>query len=144
MCRRRGRAERCLSVCLGKALHHDLILCRPWLLLQVHQCGVVGDLMKIRGEMEAQGCSDGCALFLQAEGSRSAKQDADSALVFTSGRVLDQLAVVGMSVGAEHWVQNWMQRIWSQRWAWPCPSQLGASSPASSFCCPEVWAEERM
>lgn len=39
---------------------------------------------------------------LQAEGSRSAKQDAESALVFTSGRVLDQLAVVGMSVGAEH------------------------------------------
>ena len=52
--------------------------------------------------MEAQGCSEGCALFLQAEGSRSAKQDADSALVFTSGRFLDQLAVVGMNVRAEH------------------------------------------
>lgn len=61
MCRSRGRAERCLSVCSGKASHHDLIFCRPWLLLRVHQCGVVGDLMKIRDEVEAQGCSDGCA-----------------------------------------------------------------------------------
>lgn len=32
----------------------------------------------------------------RAEGSRSGKQDAESALAFTSGRILDQLAVVGM------------------------------------------------
>lgn len=35
----------------------------------------------------------------QAEGSRSGKQDAESALMLTSGHISDQLAVVGMKCG---------------------------------------------
>lgn len=35
----------------------------------------------------------------QAEGSRSGKEDAELALMFTSGRIMDQLARVGMKCG---------------------------------------------
>lgn len=55
--------------------------------------------MKIRNEMGHRLVLMDVHHSSQAEGSRSGEPDAESALMFTPGRILDQLAVVGMRCG---------------------------------------------